>query len=358
MDRRKILLYTHGLTGGGAERVWALLASGFARRGHDVILVTDFVANQNDGFVDPGVRRIVLGGGHAVSVLRLAKLLARERPDVSISALSVSNLKHAVAALFSGRLSQAILSFHGYSETEPQLLSRLGYIATAVLSRATAASICVSEGLRGYVIGRWHGDARKTRRIYNPVDPGPLTPARDEAELVARGPVALAAGRMVDYKGFPALVRAFARVEPANARLVILGEGEDRPKIEAEIARLGLRDRVTLAGYAREPWNYYRLASCFVLPSDSEPFGLVVVEALGNGLAVVSTDCDGPREILSEGSFGAVVKRGDEGALAAAISRAFASAWPSGTTWLTSPSSSARRAGRSSPVSSISAATA
>ncbi len=324
MDRRKIFLYTHGLTGGGAERVWALLASGFARRGHDVTLITDFVADQNDGFVDHSVRRIVLGGGHAVSVLRLARLLASERPDISISALSVSNIKHAAAACFAGRLSRAVLSFHGYSETEPQLLSRLGYIATAVLSRATAASVCVSEGLRNYVVGRWHGDARKARRIYNPVDPGPNKPASSEAELLARGPVALAAGRMVDYKGFPALIRAFAKVQPATARLVILGEGEDRPRIEAEIARLGLGDRVTLAGYVREPWDYYRRASCFVLPSDSEPFGLVVVEALGNGLPVVSTDCDGPREILANGAHGSVVPRGNEDALAAALSRALA----------------------------------
>jgi glycosyltransferase involved in cell wall biosynthesis len=188
----------------------------------------------------------------------------------------------------------------------------------------TAASVCVSEGLREYVVDRWHGAGDKSRRIYNPVDPGPATPAASEAELLARGPVALAAGRMVNYKGFSHLIRAFAKVEPANARLVILGEGEERPKIEAEIARLGLGDRVTLAGYVRQPWTYYQQAACFVLPSDSEPFGLVVVEALGNGLSVVSTNCDGPREILANGAYGSIVAKGDEDSLAAAISRSLA----------------------------------
>lgn len=324
MERRRIFLYTHALTGGGAERVWALLASGLARRGHDVSLITDFRASQNDGFVDPAVRQIVLGGGHAANVIRLSALLARERPDVSISALSVSNFKHAAAACLAGTLSRAILSFHGYSETEPQRLSRLGYIATAIISRLSAASVCVSEGLRKYVVREWHGDARKARLIYNPVDPGPAAPARSEAELLARGKVVLSAGRLVDYKGFTRLVRAFARVEPADARLVILGEGPERANIEAEIARLGLRDRVSLAGYVREPWNYYASSSCFVLASESEPFGLVVVEALGNGLPVVATDCDGPREILDREMFGEVVPRGDEQALAAAMTRALA----------------------------------
>ncbi len=325
MERGKVFLYTHGMTGGGAERVWALLASGLARRGHDVTLITDFAAEQNESYVDPSVRRVTLGGRHVVNVVRLARLLARERPDVSMSALSVSNIKHFAAACLAGALPRAVLSFHGYSETEPQFLSRLGYIATAAITRATAASVCVSEGVQRYVIERWHGDARKTRRIYNPVDPGPRAAAASEAELLARGPVVLAAGRLVDYKGFRRLVRAFAKVEPASARLVILGEGAERAAIEADIARLGLGERVTLAGYVREPWDDYRQAACFALASDSEPFGLVVVEALGNGLAVVATDCEGPREILADGRFGALVARGDEDALAAALSRALAS---------------------------------
>jgi glycosyltransferase involved in cell wall biosynthesis len=324
MTPRRILLYTHAMTGGGAERVWALLASGLARRGHDVVLVTDFDAPENETFVAPGVRRVTLGGNHWRSVRALAQLLREEKPDVAMSALSVSNLKLTLAAALAGALARTVLSYHGYASSEPQTLSRIGYVSTGLITRLTAATVCVSDGLRDYIVRHWKAPAKKAVRIYNPVDKGPLEPAATEAELRARGPIVLSAGRFVPYKDFPALVRAFARVTPSDARLVILGEGPERPKIEAEIARLDLGGRVELAGYQPEPWRYYASASCFALASKQEPFGLVVVEALANGLPIVSTNCDGPCEILAAGRFGAVTKPGDEQALARAITAALA----------------------------------
>ena len=320
----KILLYTHALTGGGAERVWALLASGLNQRGHDVILATDFDAPQNQKFVSPGVRQASLGGSHVAGVFQLARLLREERPDVSMSALGACNLKHAAAAALARRSSRAVLSWHGYASSEPQALSRLGFLAAPLITRMTAATVSVSDGLKDYMISRWRADAAKSRRIYNLVDGGPLPPAANAAELAARPPVALAAGRFVPYKEFPLLVRAFARVAPPNARLVILGEGPEKPAVEAEIARLGLQGRVDLPGYASAPWDWYARARVFVLPSSQEPFGLVVVEALANGLSVVASDCDGPREILGHGEYGALPPRGDEEALARAIGAALA----------------------------------
>lgn len=318
--KRKILFYTHGLTGGGAERVWALLASGFARDGHDVIFACDFEAGENRGFLDPAVRLVILGGRHLRTVRRLASLIRKTQPDVTFSAIGVSNLKHALAAAYVGRLSRAVQSYHGYYESEPQLLSRLGYLATPLTTRLFARSICVSDGLFAYLKGKFRPDPRRTICVYNPVKWGENAARGD----VPRTPVVLAAGRLVDYKNFPFLVRAFARVETPAARLVILGEGPDRPTIEAEIARLGLVGRVTLAGYQNDPWPWYAQASCFALASASEAFGLVVVEAMAYGLPVVATDCAGPRQILEDGRYGALIAQGDEAAMAAAIDHALA----------------------------------
>ncbi len=318
----EILLYTHAMTGGGAERVWALLASGLSRRGHKVTLATDFDAAENHGFVDPAVRRVTLGPNHVSATLALANLINRQKPDVSLSALSLSNLKHVIAATLARRRGRAVLSYHGYASSEPQPLSLMSYAASAVLTRLSAATVCVSDGLHRHVVKNWGAEPGKTFRIYNPVDPGPLPPARTADELLARGPVIVSVGRLVSYKQFPLLVRAFARVKSSGARLVILGEGPERPLIEAEIARLGLAGRVTLAGYTPEPWKYYAAASCFALSSDFETFGLVVVEALANGLPVVATDCDGPREILDRGRHGALVPARNEDALARAMDAA------------------------------------
>ena len=322
IEVRKILFYTHALTGGGAERVWALLASGFARRGCEVIVAVDFDSHQNRGYLASDVRLVTLGGGHAASTLRLARLIAREKPDVSISALSVSNLKHAVAAGLAGRLARAILSYHGYAASEPQRLSQISYWLTPLLTRLTARTICVSDGLLAYAADSWNAARARSLRIYNPVMVGEVEQFVGAEALAARGPVVLACGRLVGYKNFPGLVRAFAQVPQRDAVLKILGEGEQRPAIEAEIARLGLQGRVELLGYVDEPWRVYAQARCFALASTSESFGLVVVEALANGLAVVATDCDGPREILAGGHFGTLVPPGDEAALARALAAA------------------------------------
>lgn len=321
-SRRKILVYTHAMTGGGAERVCAVLASGFARRGHEVILAVDFAATENLHLIDPAVRIAVLSASHSVAVIKLAILLFREKPDVAMSGLCISNLKLFIASLLSGRLPRMMPSYHGYSHSEPQLLSRISYALTPLMTRLTGATVAVSEGLRRSIISRWGASRAKTLTIYNPVDTGRLRGAASEAELLNRAPVVLAAGRLVSYKNFPLLVRAFGRLDHPDARLVIIGQGPERAAIQAEIDRLHLGARVTLAGYAEEPWRYYEQARCFALSSDSESFGLVVVEALAAGLPVVSTNCHGPSEIINDDTYGRLTPVGDEAALAEALEQA------------------------------------
>ena len=322
MGGRKIVLYTHSLSGGGAERTLALLASGLASRGHDVVFATDYGAPENEGFLAPCVRRADLGRSHARAVLHLRTLLAREQPDVSISALGASNVKHAAAAFLAGRRRRAVLGYHGFYVSEPRRLSQLAFWLAPVLTRVTGRTIAVSAALRDNLVGSWRAAPAQTRHIQNPVawraPPQPPT-AQD---LRARAPLVLAIGRLTADKDFIGLVHAFAKIKRAGARLVILGEGEERAALEAEIARLGLTDQVTLPGYAVQPWTYYECAACFAVSSRSESFGMVIVEALAFGLPVVATDCGGPREILSSPEIGRLVPFGDETAMAAALEAA------------------------------------
>ncbi len=321
---RKVLLYTHALAGGGAERALALLASGLARRGHDVIFAADYRADENEGFLDAAVRRVELGANHAQAVVSLARVLRLEKPDISISALGASNLKHAVAAVLAGRRRHAILSYHGFFRSEPRPLSRLSFLLTPFLTRVTARTVAVSGALREDLVRTWRANPNQTRHIQNPVVWGVAGPTPTEESLRRREPIVLACGRLTADKNFLGLVRAFAKVERRDARLVIVGEGEERGAIEAEIARLGLTGRVELPGYVAEPWTYYSRAACLAVSSRVESFGMVIVEALAHGLPVVATDCGGPREILDESNVGILVPVGDEAAMAAGINAALA----------------------------------
>jgi glycosyltransferase involved in cell wall biosynthesis len=101
---------------------------------------------------------------------------------------------------------------------------------------------------------------------------------------------------------------------------LILGEGEQRGEIEAAAQAEGVGEKVIVRGFVSDPMPYYRSADLFVLSSDYEGFGNVIVEALACGLPVVSTDCpSGPAEILENGRYGRLVPVGDDEALAQAM---------------------------------------
>jgi glycosyltransferase involved in cell wall biosynthesis len=90
-----------------------------------------------------------------------------------------------------------------------------------------------------------------------------------------------------------------------NFKQLILGEGPTRASLTKKIINLGLQDNVSLAGSVDQPVNLVKDADTFILSSEFEGFGLVIVEALAAGTTVVSTDCEsGPAEILQDGKYG------------------------------------------------------
>jgi glycosyltransferase involved in cell wall biosynthesis len=319
MKRRKLLFYTHALVGGGAERVWARLASGFSARGDDVHFVVDFEADANLPFLSKDVALRVLPRGHASATRALAKILREEKPDASLSAISVSNLKHVCAATLAGRRDRAIASYHGFYESEQERLSNIGYRLTRPLSRAAAATVAVSESLRTDLLVRFAVAPDRVITIHNPAAPEPFPDALDTDDLLAREKVVVAMGRLVPDKNFGLLLEAFARLRHAEARLVILGEGPERAALEALSRKLGIAERVAMPGFSTQAGAQLQRARCFALSSRRESFGLACVEAIAHGLPVVVTDCGGPAEIISTPAIGTIAPVDDAHALAGAI---------------------------------------
>ncbi len=131
-------------------------------------------------------------------------------------------------------------------------------------------------------------------------------------------------GRLTRQKDFVTLIWAFARLrESRPARLVILGEGEERGALLALADALGIASDIDLPGFVNNPYAYLSRASLFVLSSRWEGLPGVLIEALACGTRVISTDCpSGPREILAEGTYGELVPVADPASLAEAMQRA------------------------------------
>ena len=134
-------------------------------------------------------------------------------------------------------------------------------------------------------------------------------------------PVILSVGRLGPEKDFACLVRAFSKVRArCLVRLMILGEGSERPNLERMIQELGVAEDVALPGFVDNPMPYMSRASVYALSSRTESLGNALIEAMATGCPVVATDCPfGPREILVDGAFGWLVPTGDDDAMSRAL---------------------------------------
>lgn len=320
----RLLFTTRAFGGGGAERVWSTLADRFAARGDEVVLAVDTDGGRPDFADAANPRVVVLGASHVGATLGLCRLLRDFRPDVALAAISGSCVKLTAAAIAARTGVPLVVSFHGFEEYRTGRLAALAYRGMPVFNRRAARIITVSDGLHREMIGRWGADPARTRRIYNPATIDLTDPAATGTDLADRPEVVLAAGRLSPEKGVDVLIDAFARMQRREARLIIAGDGPDRRALEAQARRLGVADRITFLGHVADIRPLYRETRALAVPSRTEAFGMVVVEALAHGLPIVATACTGPVEILEGGLYGRLVPIGDAEALAIGIDEALA----------------------------------
>ncbi len=325
-NKTKIAIFIPNLQGGGAERICVTLANELAKnKNYDVSLL---VLEKTGSYWDQLSKKINVvsfnKGRMRFAVLPLARYLFSNKPDVLMMNLHYTVVWGALAKVMSFSTSRVIAVYH--RDLASEKLPVVQKAALKLFQPFIQLNIGVSEGVSNSVAALL-GTQKKIKTIYNPIITADLykNASRHVSHRWFKAkhpPVIIAVGRFHPQKNFPLLLEAFAevRLRYSKARLLILGDGAERPKLEALVKKLGLSGSVEMPGFVANPYAYMRRAKLFVLSSDYEGLPTVLVEALACGCPVVATNCpSGPDEILQGGKYGQLVTPGNKEELCAAI---------------------------------------
>ena len=330
--KQNIAFVLPSLRGGGAERVMLNIVRGLCEKGYSI----DLVLVKSEGIfrknVPSRVRIIDLDSKRAsTSLFGLVKYLDTQKPSIVFPSLPHISVVTLLARLFSrsrpiivpiehNTLSQSVL----HADTlRGRLLPHFMRITYTHADRIVA----VSKGVGNDLIKSLTIDSSTVSVIYNPVITKDLiTSSFDTTDHPwlnnSNYPVIIGAGRLTQAKGFDDLVNAFALLRSNRpARLILIGEGPEESNLKQLIESHGLEGDISMPGFVSNPYVYFRRSSIFVLSSLWEGLPTVLIEALACGTRIISTDCpSGPKEILENGQWGALVPVNDIFSLAEKMS--------------------------------------
>ncbi len=330
----RVFIVVPSLATGGAERMVVNLCRGLDRRAWQPIVVTFTPENDFADEMPPDVPHLVLGKaarlGNVKLAWRLARVFKQEQPD-----LVFSRVHFATSTAFLARaLSRRNVPLVAAVDTTLSISlrhERYGWLRkafTRLFFPHVDRLIPVSARVEADLVHGFGIPPGKCVIVPNSVDRKRIETLMVEEPqhpwFGAPEPVIAAVGRLTKAKNYPLLLQAFADLLASRpARLVIVGEGEERDRLRALAEELGVRDDVAFLGSQPNPFKFIGAASVFVLSSDWEGFGNVLIEAMACGTPVVSTRYgEGAEEIITDGVNGLLVPCGDRRALADAMLRA------------------------------------
>lgn len=333
----KICILLPSLVGGGAEKLHILLAKEWIKHGNKVsflILDDHKVAGTLKSTIPEECCIDVIGEKKIRKTLMpIKRYLQKSKFDIFLVPMWPMTIIAVLASFLSKSRSKIIISDHTNltasrsSELKVSLL--VLRLTIAIFYRFADAIIAVSIGVKEDISKLGLLNKQPISVVYNP--PALISPRKKSTDYP---PIKLGwkpkfqykilgVGSLIKQKNFFNLIKAFSLLPKPikdNSQLIILGEGIERDNLEKLIEELALKDQIFLPGFIIDPRPWFSSADLFVLSSDWEGFGIVLVEAMQSKLPIVSTNCNsGPAEILNNGEYGHLVPCNNPRALSEAI---------------------------------------
>ncbi len=243
---------------------------------------------------------------------KLKKLIKEKKYDAVYGFMETANFPTAMS------FPNAALSVH----CNPRELSFFESLLVKLTYHRVKNIIAVSDD----VVSILQSDfgLKNVSRIYNPVDEKAVAAQVDKPYQHTK-PYIVALGRFHEVKRYDLLIDAYAQSKmKQDCDLLIVGDGELRPELEAQVAKLNLKEKVYFVGTQNNPFPYLAGAKFLTLSSRTEAFPMVLIESLALQRPVVATDCPtGPREIVRHGENGLLVENENAEAFSKAIDQLY-----------------------------------
>lgn len=312
-----IVFLITGLTFGGAEKQVTDLAISHARNGLRVHVISLIKPKAHvDTLTENGVEVSHLGMRRGVpdirAIFRLIKKVKEIQPDIVHSHMVHANILARIANALSRGFPVLICTAHNTIDGGGVI--RQLYKVTDRWTVLTT-NVC-QEGVDRFVKLKV-SPADKTKLVHNGVDVKHLNNKLTKTKIVevrkslgvAKEFMWLSVGRIDDpQKNYPLLIRTFANSCFENSRLIIVGDGSQREKIQQMIDERSLNDRIQLIGLRDDVDVLMKVADAFVLASSWEGLPMVLLEASAAGLPIVATDVGGNSDIVKNGETGILVE--------------------------------------------------
>ena len=305
------------------------VANALAEQGYRVdILVREYTRDPSE-FVSEQVRVFHLGrNSAAIKRLRISnftifpqliKYLKNEKPDSLFSAGDPLNFLAYAARTFTKPHKTSLVvslrnSLEGLNDSRHRLRNTLMKLSIRISYLRADAIVAVSNGLAEEISALIPEATDRITTIHTHID---IDSVRHKASETIEAeyfehqdlPLVITAGRLTQQKDHETLIRAFTFVlEKTDARLVILGDGEEKDRLVLLAQELGVDQKISFLGNVANPYKFMQRAHTFVLSSRWEGFSRVLVEAAACNCSLVSTDCPvGPSEVLAGGQWGRLV---------------------------------------------------
>jgi glycosyltransferase involved in cell wall biosynthesis len=326
-EKQRLFFIIPSLMRGGAERVLISLANYFNQLNFETFIVS-LNTNIPAYPIDDGVKVIYIlkrdknFPGHRIfyvlqTFYKLIKLLLEHKPVFVVSFITSANIWAGITCNITG--TPYLVS----ERTSPnRTVNQFGYFhkrLAALIYKKAAAVVVSAKGVEDCLLQ--NGAFKNLDNIYRITNAVPLFKPVS-AEKVHRRKFILGVGRLAYVKGFDMLIAAYAKAQPDDIDLLIIGEGEERANLICQVYNMGLREKVILPGSKTNLQDYYSQAEMFVLPSRNEGYPNALVEAMSFGCPCVAMNCDfGPSEIITNWHNGVLIPRNSITAMADAIGR-------------------------------------